>query len=112
VARSLAPHEPLGIGLLALLLDEHQQQDDAIALLNASITRDPFDNSLRLVRASVLSEESHSALSDIDIVLARSPEHVEAMVGRAAIDEDTADRLLDRAVELSSLPEVLHVTPG
>jgi tetratricopeptide (TPR) repeat protein len=100
-ARGLAPDEPLGIGLLALLLDEHQQQDDAIALLNAAITRDPFNNDLRLVRANVLSAEPHSALSDLDIVLARSPEHVQAMVARALIDEDTAQRLLDRAVELA-----------
>lgn len=40
--------EPYDVVLMAVLLNEHDQTDEAVALLSDAITRHPFDNKLRL----------------------------------------------------------------
>lgn len=79
-AQASAGH-PLTVELQATLLEEHEQRDEALRCVGNGIKDNPFSNRLRLARAGLLCDDDpQRGLRDVDLVLTRSPEHVQAMI--------------------------------
>ncbi|MEV5598410.1 hypothetical protein [Streptomyces sp. NPDC052496] len=86
-ARRADATDPLAIFLLANLLQEHGQFEEALGLLSTALERAPFETELRIARADVLNEmdRKSEALQDLSIVVSRWPHHAVGLISQALV---------------------------
>ncbi|GAA3590429.1 hypothetical protein GCM10022419_086290 [Nonomuraea rosea] len=124
--RSRNPQDPNVVILLVQLYQEHDKYAEALDVLTPALTRDPADPDLRLNRAvcQIELDRLDDAMADLEIVLARFPLHVNALVWRsmlytltgqperAAADATYARRLSELSVMVCVADAIAKMTGG